>query len=301
MNGLLRYLLPVLALGFGSLAIGGAQAGTGKLRLTGGVNSIDGVAGGGLTPWAIIGTNASADERGVSAFATRVKPKDYSLDVLGVVAGFNDRIEFSLARQDFDTKSTGAALGLPGLKLEQNIVGVKVKVAGEAILDSDTWMPQISVGLLYKDLDAGGLAPTLNALGAKQYGTDFYASATKLLLAQSVLLNGTLRVTKANQNGLLGFGGTAQNSYRVMPEFSVAYLLRRDLAVGAEYRFKPDNLNPSILGAGLKEDDWKDLFIAWAPTKNVALTAAYVDLGRIVPAIQPRKQTGWYLSAQVSF
>ncbi|MBX9904203.1 MAG: DUF3034 family protein [Burkholderiales bacterium] len=301
MNGLSRYWLPVLVLGFGIFVIGGAQADTGKLRLTGGVNSIDGVAGGGLTPWAIIGTNASAGERGVSAFATRVKPKDYALDVLGVVAGFNDRIEFSLARQEFDTKATGAALGLPGLKLEQNIIGVKVKVAGEAILDSDTWMPQIAVGLIYKDLDAGGLAPTLDALGAKQHGTDFYVSATKLLLAQSVLLNGTLRATKANQNGLLGFGGTAQNDYRVMPEFSVAYLLRKDLAIGAEYRVKPDNLNPSILGAGLKEDDWKDLFIAWAPTKNVALTAAYVDLGRIVPAIQSRKQTGWYLSAQVSF
>jgi hypothetical protein len=56
------------------------------------------------------------------------------------------------------------------------------------------------------------------------------------------------------------------------------------------------------LGDGLRAGDWKDIFIAWAPSKNVSLTAAYVDLGRIVPATtQRRKQTGVYVSAQVAF
>jgi hypothetical protein len=114
-------------------------------------------------------------------------------------------------------------------------------------------------------------------------------------------VNGTLRLTKANQNGLLGFGGTAQDEYRPMAEASIAYLFRKDLAVGGEYRMKPDNLNPSILGAGLKEDDWHDIFVAYAPTKNISLTAAYAGLGKIVPAIQPRTQSGFYFSGQVSF
>ena len=39
-----------------------------------------------------------------------------------------------------------------------------------------------------------------------------------------------------------------------------------DLAIGAEYRFKPDNLQalgPAAgLGNALREDDWRDLFIA---------------------------------------
>lgn len=126
-------------------------------------------------------------------------------------------------------------------------------------------------------------------------------SATKLLLARSFLVNGTVRFTKANQNGLLGFGGTAQDDYRPMAEGSIAILLRKDLAVGGEYRMKPDNLNPSILGAGLKEDDWHDMFIAYAPTKNISVTAAYVGLGKIVPAVQSRTQSGFYLSGQVSF
>ncbi len=57
-----------------------------------------------------------------------------------------------------------------------------------------------------------------------------------------------------------------------------------------------------MLGTGaLKEDDWFDLFVAWAPTKNVSITAAYVDLGKIAPAVQPKRQTGAYLSAQIAF
>ena len=71
--------------------------------------------------------------------------------------------------------------------------------------------------------------------------------------------------------------------------------------VGAEYRAKPDKLNPSALGAGLQEDDWSDVFIAWAPNKNVSLTLAWVELGRIVPAVVARRQHGAYLSAQLAF
>ena len=77
---------------------------------------------------------------------------------------------------------------------------------------------------------------------------------------------------------------------------------RRDLAVGAEYRAKPDNLDESVLGSGaLKEDDWSDLFLAWAPNKHLSITLAWVDLGRIAPAVQPRRQRGAYLSAQIGF
>jgi Protein of unknown function (DUF3034) len=55
------------------------------------------------------------------------------------------------------------------------------------------------------------------------------------------------------------------------------------------------------LGGGLKEEAWKDIFIAWAPTKNVSMTLAYVDLGRIIPGITPKRQTGVYLSGQIAF
>ena len=42
--------------------------------------------------------------------------------------------------------------------------------------------------------------------------------------------------------------------------------------------------------------------MAWAPSKHASLTLAYVDLGRILPAItNGRDQAGYYLSAQVGF
>ena len=295
-------------------ATGMAHADTGKLLLTGGVSTIAGSAGGGLTPWAVIGTNATEGEVGASAYLTHAATQDYALTGYGVAVGIHDRVELSLARQDFDASPSIALNGIapfgitPGQHIKMDVVGVKVRVAGDAILDSDNWMPQIAVGLEHKRVHPGSLQPVLDFLGTKTQGTDVYVSATKLLLDKGLLLNATLRSTNANQNGLLGFGAAApgKKSRSLQPEFSVAYLLNKNLAVGAEYRFKPNNLQSlgaaAGLGAALREDDWKDIFIAWAPSKNLSLTLAWVDLGRIVPGItNGRKQTGYYLSAQVAF
>ena len=290
-----------------------AHADTGKLLLTGGVGSVDGAAGGGLTPWAVIGTPATDGEMGLSATVSHLGTQDYGLTTTGAALGLNNRIELSFNQQDFDasiaTKLNGLGFAVtPGQHLKMDIAGVKVRLAGDAVLDSDTWMPQVALGVEQKNLEAGSITPVLNFLGAKTSGTEAYVSATKLYLAQSVLVNATLRYTNANQNGLLGFGSGApgKNDASWMPEFSVAYLLRKDIAIGAEYRAMPDNLNAlghaAGLGDGLAGDDWKDLFVAWAPSKHASLTLAYVDLGRILPAItNGRDQAGYYLSAQVGF
>ena len=297
----MKHMLTVVVAACLAAGPGFVHADTGKLRLTGGVSTVDGVAGGGITPWALIGTNATASEWGVSAFASRVSTQSYGLNVVGAAFAWNDRIEVSVAKQDFATGPTGVALGLPGLHLKQNVVGAKLKVFGNGILDSDTLMPQIAVGFMNKSVDAGGLKPTLSALGANTSGTDYYVTATKLFLAPGILVNATLRSTNANQNGLLGFGSSKQGSRRVMPEISIAKLLSPSLAIGIEYRKKPDNLNNILGNTVLGEQDWKDLFVAWAPSKNFSLTAAYVDLGQIAPPFVSAKQTGWYLSAQAAF
>ena len=58
----LRRMRPVvLALALGASA---AHAADGKLLLTGGVASIDGAAGGGLTPWAVTGSYATRGQVG---------------------------------------------------------------------------------------------------------------------------------------------------------------------------------------------------------------------------------------------
>lgn len=275
----------------------------GKLLLTGGVSSVDGAAGGGLTPWAVTGSYATGGEFGASAFATRVRTQHYGLGVGGAALAWGDRAELSFARQRFDTGGQLAPLGLSPLTLQMDVVGLKLRLAGEAVLDSDTWVPQVALGVLHKRTDAGALAPTLTgALGARDRGTDVYLSATKLLLGPGVLVNATLRATRANQGGLLGFGSATQQGLRLMPELSLGWLARRDLVLGAEFRAKPDNLNDSALGRGaLKEDDWADLFVAWAPVKGLSFTLAWAELGRIAPAVQPQRQRGAYLSAQAAF
>ncbi len=281
----------------------------GKLLLTGGVSSVDGAAGGGLTPWALVASYATDQTWGMTAHATRVTTNDYGLNIYGLAVGWRNQVELSVSRQSFDAGITGPGLGIPGLQLTQDVLGAKWRVAGDAVLNSDSWQPQVAVGVEFKSLQSSGLDATLAALGAKKNGTDLYVSTTKLFLAQGLLVNGTLRATTANQNGLLGFGGTlgsAHDSYQLMPELSVAWLANRHLALGAEYRRMPNNLQDAGaaagLGDGLRAQDWKDLFVAWAPNKNVSLTFAYVDLGVIVPATTAgRSQTGAYLSAQFAF
>ena len=303
-----------LAFAVAALCTGLAQAETGKLLLTGGVSSISGAAGGGLTPWAVIGTNATRSEWGASAFATRANTQDYGLNIVGAALAYNERFEVSFARQEFDASPAIALNGIApfgvalGQRINMDVLGVKFRVAGDAVLDSDSLMPQIAVGLEHKNVSPGSLNSVFNFLGTKTSGTDVYVSATKLFLAQGLLLNGTLRYTNANQNGLLGFGSNApgKDGHSLMPEISVAYLLSKNWAIGAEYRFKPNNLQAlgqaAGLGGALAEDDWKDIFVAWAPNKNMSVTLAYVDLGRIVPGVtNNRSQTGFYLSAQLAF
>ncbi|CAN5242457.1 DUF3034 family protein [soil metagenome] len=263
----------------------------GKLLLTGGVTQLEGAGGGGLTPWALIGGYGTQGQWGASAFYTRVNVGDYHLDDVGALVSWNDRIEFSVAQQRFNTEGVGAALGLgQGFTFKQDIIGVKVRIAGEAVLDADRAMPQIAVGLQYKKNDQGAV---LGAIGAKDdSGLDIYVSATKLFLAQGILLNGTVRFTKANQIGILGFGGDLHDSYKPQFEVSAAYLLTRKLAIGAEYRTKPNNLGIA------RESDWYDVFVAYAPTRHVSVTVAYADLGNIVIRDHQR---GIYASLQVGF
>lgn len=284
-----------------------------KLLLTGGVSQVEGAAGGGLTPWAVIGGYGTNNELGANIHYTHAKSSDFKLETYGVTIGILDRVELSLAEQRFDVsdlrKKVRNGLGVDAIgrdEIKQLIAGVKVRVAGEAILDQDIWMPQISVGVQYKKNQDDDLI-TGPVVGAdRDSGIDVYASATKLLLDKSLLLNGTLRFTKANQFGLLGFGGDKHGDYRPQLELSAAYLLNRKLAIGAEYRMKPNNLKNTVGGAvNLKEDDAFDIFVAYAPTKNVSLTAAYVYLGNIVEVkavgADYGDQDAIYLSAQFGF
>ena len=268
----------------------------GKLTATGGVSQVEGAGGGGLVPWALITGYGTRDSWGANAHYTGLRTQDYSLDSVGLAVGIADRVELSLAQQQF----RGSQAPLDQLHIKQDIFGVKVKLAGDAVYDQDRVQPQIAAGVLFKrNKGVGGLGAlgvdNVTQLGAKNNsGADYYVAATKLLLDSSLLLNGTVRATKANQMGLLGFGGDKNDRYKAMLEVSAAYMFSRKLVAGVEYRQKPRNLGVD------DEKAYYDVFVAWFPTKHVSITAAYVALGDIT-VFNPTRQRGAYVSVQTGF
>jgi hypothetical protein len=257
-----------------------AHAADGKLLATGGLVSVEGTAGGGLTPWAVIAGYGEANQIGAAAALSYASLDDYSLRSGSVALGLYNRVELSLAQERLDFSGTDVHLG-------QRIFGAKVRLAGDLIYDN---MPQLSLGVQRK---ASTSSSTLRTLGIDaNSGTDVYISAGRVWLngpfGRNFLLNGTLRNTAAQQTGLLGFA-RARNWEA---EATAALLLNRRWALGGEYRQKPDAFD------ALKEDDWKSVFLAYFPNKNLSFALAYLGLGAIggKPA-----QNGYFLTVQGAF
>ncbi|RQO54677.1 DUF3034 domain-containing protein [Paucibacter sp. KBW04] len=273
------------------LSLGAGQAWAGnKLLATSGVSQVEGAAGGGLSPWALIAGGGSRDEIGASAFATRVQTRGgYVLEAGGVALGLYDSVELSAARWRF-----GLADTVPGQSLGVDVFGLKWRVFGDAVFEADSPWPQIALGLQHKR-NSRMLVPEL--LGAKRASdTEPYLSFSKLWLGAAggfnLLGNLTLRGTRANQMGLLGFGGDRGDALRAQAEASLVLLPRDNLALGLEWRDKP-----SLLSAAPETRAW-DLFLSWWPCANINLTLAFLDLGQIA---DKKAQRGSYLSLQAQF
>lgn len=250
-----------------------------KILATSGATQIEGAAGGGLVPWAIIGGYGSEGEWGAAASVTRLGLPDFQLGTAAVHAGVNNRFEFSFAQQTLQVDNLDRVM-------EQHVYGAKARVYGDLIYGP--W-PQLSVGLQHKVNLNQFVIP-----GAESEGTDFYFAASKLylhaLFERNLLLNGTFRYTDANETGFLGFGDGNGADPQWMAEASAGIFLTANWAVGMEYRQKPDRLD-------LGESAWSDAFVAWFPSKQVTLVGAYTDLGKVALWDD---QTGWYLSVQIN-
>jgi hypothetical protein len=258
-------------------------AGEGKLLETAGVSSIEGSGGGGLVPWALIAGYDTPSQTAASVFMTRAAFGHYQLNVFGAQAGISDRVEISIAKQTFKLKD----IPLGQAEINQNIYGLKVRLWGNAVYSA--W-PQISAGLQYKQLQNAKVAKALGATNSN-HGVDLYLAASKVnlggLFGYNFFWNLTIRATKANQFGLLGYGGDKHNRYQLKAEASVATFIKRQWAIGAEFRQKPDNLS------SFKEQNAWDVFSAYIPNKHFNITLAWVELGTVVGAAN---QSGPYVS-----
>ena len=258
--------------------------GSGRLLATGGVTQVEGAAGGGLVPWAVLAGYGSDEQIGGAAWYTRIGSQDLALDAYGASLSFLQRVELSAARQRLDVEPIDE-------EISQLVLGAKVRLLGDLVY---TPWPTVAAGVQYKrNLDFG----LPDAVGARDRdGVDLYLAATKLFLegvwGHPVLLNATVRATRANQLGLLGFGGPRSGEYQPMFEGSAVLLLTRHVALGAEFRQKPDNLR------GLAEDDWVDAFVAVFINKHLSLVGGYAYLGDVALW---NDQDSYYLSVQAGF
>ncbi len=281
-----RAVLPVLRSAIFALAVFGAlaaQAG-GRLLATDGATQIEGSAGSGIVPWAVTAGTGTRDEIGGSGFATGVFVDDLRLASFGIAAGLWDRVELSFAHQILEVRPLGE-------DLRQNVFGLKLRLAGDLVYGR---IPAIAFGAQFKhmlDFDVP------KAVGADDdFGVDLYAGVTRLFLGglfgHNVLLGGVVRASKANEIGLLGFGGPGRDNYQFQFEGTAAVFLTRRVAIGYDFRQKSKNLR------AVNEDPWQDVFLAVVPSRHFKLVAAYARLGEVAGL---GHQDGAYLSIQGSF
>ncbi len=287
----------VMAACSGLLACAASSALAGdRLLGTWGVSSVDGPGGGGLVPWATISGTGSSNQVGGAVYGTRLMTRaEYDLRVVGAAVGIRDRLELNMSRWSFKLGEV-----VPGKAIEMSSLGAKLRVVGDAVYDQDRWLPQVSVGLQCKSVDDADVARSLGA--QHDHDVELYVTATKVWLGalwgRNVLATLAMRGTRANQFGLLGFGGPQDDGRHWRAEGSLGLMVNDGLVLGAEYRQKPNLLATSAANQILKEDAAWDVFVAWFPTRLFNVTAAWVDLGNIVGK---DKQAGWYLSGQLSF
>jgi len=338
-----RKLGACLLLAAAALTSEAANAGfynDGKVFLTGGVFTVDGAGGGGAVPWATISGYETRDGINGGVGFTYANLPALQLTVFGGAVGFYDRLELSYATHNLslnlanlDTVALAAeAAGLDigtnpwNSTLKMDVYGAKLRVLGDAVYTSDSWVPQVAIGGLYKENTSKELVKTLGAADNKDW--EAYIAATKVFFRYSTLVNFTARYTSANEIGLTGFGScdgdVCTNDKEVRFEASIAHLLTKNTAIGAEYQQHGDNLDgKSVRVGGLdlsaltdligstgvaggldgaltqkKEGDWMDFFFAYAPNKNMSFVIAYLMLGNI--SVAP-DQNGFYFSVHATF
>jgi hypothetical protein len=254
------------------------------------VSEVDGAGGGGIVPWALLSGDSADRDFGAVASYTYIDSGDFNLHSAGVAGSIMHWVELSYAHWYLGLPSDlSGALGTNNIQAD--VLGAKLK-----LLEMGDGMPQIAFGVQYKHNSEGDLVKSLGAKSAS--GTDFYLAATKVTSVggRNVLLDGTLRATKANWMGLLGFGADGENGYKLQFEGSAGVFLNEQTLLGVEYRGKPNNLHD----AGLDEDDIGDAFIAYFPNKNLAIVGAYANLGQIATPDHD-DQHALYLQLQASF
>ncbi len=258
---------------------------------------VEGYSGGLITPMAYL---CNAEERdgcpdwlGAPSVAyTFLNLGSKKMHVFSVTQPFLKRFEFGYAYNNLDTGSLYRDVRKAGLNMGERHVGLHHFNLRGMLLDENSFdlpLPALTAGIHFKYNDAiddidQNLGGALSSIGYDDdFAVDYTLTATKmfpkLALGRPVLLTGGLRLSKAAQLGLLGFGNKCKASF----EGSVAYLPLDQLCLAYEYRMKQDPYN-ELPGLVENEDDWHAFSASWIFDDHLTVTGVFGTFGNIANA-----------------
>jgi hypothetical protein len=277
----------------------------------------EGVAGGGLVPFALLS--------GTKPWPFQSDPKPITKPHLGmwwitlpsadlnwISTGFNftvfDRIEFGFANNYINIDEPFVAKQV-GLDLDTDMFDISTKIQ---LIKESTYIPSVSVGMIYKHTNFD-TPESFKKMGGKLYsnnsGFDFYAVATKLVfiplplffplpnppmenmdcLPVPLLLNFGVKSTKSAQFGVTGFGNDRDAVFFGSAELVIApdifldwdFLKGSLIYFGGEYVEGYDTGSNVIDGINdkLKTDRMWDLNLIFDTGKNLSVILAYLNTG----------------------
>ncbi len=254
------------------------------------ITNIDGQAGGGLVPWALLSS-------GPTVAITNLQTQNLGVNSVAVNTSFANRVEISVAHNTLNltglANSNASAVDNYGIKVKLNDMG--------------DMLPQFAIGAVNKHASGTLVNNTLvPGLGVSASSTDIYVAASKIVnMGKTVLFNVAVRGSTANEFGFLGFKGGntagAKTGYSVLPEVSAEVFAAENVIFGAEYRAQADNSVAGTAGV-LHTGSAYDFHIVYVANKNFTLTTAYTNLGVVAPGVLGSgKQQGLLVQGQVSF
>ena len=171
---------------------------------------------------------------------------DYQLRAAGAAdRACYDRVELSVCPPGIRHRQATArpsSVWASGFAFKQDIVGVKLRVLGDAVYEQDQLGPAGLGRRAVQEEQSGSAVIKRRRRPAMIAGSTTMSPPPSCCWTSSlVLVSGAVRMTKANQTGLLGFGGDRERPLQGLQFEGSAGLhdLSKRLAVGAEYRTKP--------------------------------------------------------------
>ena len=273
------------------------------LGLTGTANAgppflnIEGEGGGGISPWAYL---INPPEKGKmigkpSIAAWQWIGNGYNFTFQSIAMNLFNRVELGFGVMDLDISEMRDDLfSATTLDLNEDHVRVFHIHAKVLALNESEYIPAVAFSAGYKwntemdELDKR-LGGVFSSIGYdNDSSAEFTAVATKTIpWAIPTIVSAGVRLSRGHQLGLLGFS----NKWSANFESTIAILPSEKVAVGFEYKQKPDRMQ-SLGSLGLntgrqqdftfREDDFIDWFFCYMPTSKLSFIIAWATIGNVI-------------------